>query len=154
MHNSIKRGFTLIEILIVIGLIAILAAIVIIAINPTRQFGQATNAQRRSDVNTILNAVYQYAIDHNGQLTAEIPSTLTEICKTGVASSTCTAEGLINLGNITAYERYIVSMPIDANCPTGCSTNGTGYRIATTTNSRVIVDAPGAQLGETISVSR
>ena len=50
-------GFTLIEILVVIGLIAILAAVVLIAINPGRQFSQAHNSQRTSNVETILNAI-------------------------------------------------------------------------------------------------
>ena len=63
-----REGFTLIELLLVIGIIAILASIVIVAINPTKQMGDARNAQRRSDVNTILNAVYQYAIDNNGTM--------------------------------------------------------------------------------------
>ena len=66
-----RKGFTLIELLLVIGIIAILAAIVIVAINPTRQLGQARNAQRNSDVNTMLNAVWQYAIDNDGNMPQE-----------------------------------------------------------------------------------
>lgn len=70
-----RKGFTLIELLLVIGIIAILAAIVIVAINPTRQLGQARNAQRNSDVNTMLNAIWQYAIDNSGNMPTEFADT-------------------------------------------------------------------------------
>lgn len=61
-----KRGFTLIEILVVIGIIAVLAAVVLIAINPARQFAQARDSQRTSNVNAILNAVGQNLADNAG----------------------------------------------------------------------------------------
>ena len=67
-----QKGFTLIEILLVVAAIAILAGIVIVAINPAKQLGDTRNASRNSAVNTILNAITQYAVDNNGVLPAGI----------------------------------------------------------------------------------
>ena len=50
-----QSGFTLIEILVVLGILAIILAIVLVAINPGRQFSQANNTQRRNDVNAVLD---------------------------------------------------------------------------------------------------
>ena len=49
-----SRGFTLVELLVVIGIVGILLAITLVAINPARQFKQANNAKRTADVNAIL----------------------------------------------------------------------------------------------------
>jgi prepilin-type N-terminal cleavage/methylation domain-containing protein len=153
MRSNIKAqpGFTLLEVLLVIAIIAILAAIVIIAINPTRQLAESRNTQRRSDVNTVLNAVYQYAIDNNGALPANINSTQREICIDGVAEATCTTAALVYLGELTDSERYLVSLPVD---PSGASGNGAGYEIVQSANGRVTVTAPDAELGATITVTR
>lgn len=163
MKNSMKKilknreGFTLLEILLVVAAIGILAGIVILAINPGKQLGDTRNAQRKVDVNTILNGIYQYALDQNGTLPSGIALSTcatvvtNEICKTGVATSTCSASSLVALTELTTNEKYLVSIPAD---PTATSTNGVGYRVAKNVNGRVTVCAPNAEQGATISVTR
>lgn len=140
-----QAGFTLLEILLVVAAIAILAGIVIVAINPSKQLGDTRNAQRKTDVNTILNAVYQYAIDNNGTLPASITTTSTEVC------STATCSGLIDLAVLTLNEKFLVSIPLE---PQKTNANGAGYMIKKSANGRVTVDAQFEEQGATISVTR
>lgn len=154
MHSSfsprgfirLSRGFTLIELLLVIGIIAILAAIVIVAINPTKQLGDARDAQRRSDVNTIMNAVYQYAIDNKGSIPACIVNETRSVCLnndcTGVADGGCDLSVLVG--------EYIVGLPVD---PSGATGNSTNYTIEQGANSRITVTAPNAE-NDAITVTR
>ena len=142
------KGFTLLEILLVIAIIAILAAIVIIAINPGKQLAESRNAQRRSDVNTVLNGVYQYSIDNNGTLPGGIGASATDICRTGASS----CAGLIDLTTLTASGKYLVSIPNDPNS----SGDSTGYTILKdATTGRITVTAPNAEpAGTIITVTR
>src|SRR5262245_37912256 len=106
MRQKKKQGFTLIEILLVIGIIAILATIVIVAINPARQFAQARNSQRTENVTAILNAIGQNIADNRGVFTCvggTIPSTATVI-KSG-------SGGFDMAGCISPT--YISSIPFD-----------------------------------------
>jgi prepilin-type N-terminal cleavage/methylation domain-containing protein len=148
-----QKGFTLLEVLLVVAIIAILAGIVIIAINPGKQLGDSRNAQRQADVTTILNAVYQYALDNNGTLPASITTTATEICATGASSCT----GLTDLTAVTTSGKYVAAIPKDPQCPTGCNANGTGYKISKdVTTGRITVTNQGINVeqGKTISVTR
>ena len=105
------RGFTLLEILLVVGIIAILAGIVILAINPSKQLGDSRNAERRSDVLTILNAIYQYAIDNNGVLIEINNGSALPI------SDDCEENGVdaMNLEDyiVTASSTYLTDIPTD-----------------------------------------
>jgi type IV pilus assembly protein PilA len=139
-----KKGFTLIEILLVVAIIAILAGIIIIAVNPNKQLKEAHITQRKSDVNTLLNAVYQYAVDNKGAMPGAnipvAPSAAIEICSLTV-SATCIADGLADLSALISTQTYLTSIPVD---PAGNTTNGVGYTIQKTINGRITVAAPAA----------
>lgn len=66
------KGFTLIELLIVIAILGILAAAVLIAINPTKRQNQAKDANIKSDIGSIALAMQSYYTNPgNGQYPTE-----------------------------------------------------------------------------------
>lgn len=141
---ALKSGFTLIEVLVVIALIGLLAAITIIAINPARNFQDARNTQRRSDVTQILNAITQFTSEQGNSLAAfgSIPS-----CPT--ATEIGTGVGNINISALAPT--YIVSIPVD---PSGGTAAATGYEICQAAASRITISAPNAENAASITVSR
>ncbi len=148
MKLSSRHGFTLIELLLVIGIIAVLASIVIIAINPTKQLAQARDTQRRSDIQAILNAVYQYQID-TGSLPAGIPigaDNAIEICNSNHLDCT----GLLDLNALTGS--YIVRIPQDPQIDS--ENPGTNYSMYKTANGRITVEALAPEIATSISVTR
>lgn len=137
---SKNRGFTLIEILVVIGIIAVLAAIVIVAINPARQFAQARNTQRSSNVETILNAVGQNLADNKGVFTC--PGETVPISP-ATADNIGTGSGNVNLASCLV-PTYVPAIPFD---PTGGSATDTLYTIVVDAVGRYTVCAPNGAEG-------
>ena len=151
-----KSGFTLLEILLVVAAIAILAGIVILALNPGKQLGDTRNAERRSDVSTILNATWQYAIDNDGALptgvatdTASVIGTAGAGCDT-ICGATTTAAACLDLSGDLVSE-YLVGIPVD---PTSGTDAITDYYIRQTQGGRVMVGACDPEQGETMEVAR
>ena len=158
MDRLKKSGFTLIELILVIVLIAALAASTYALINPQKRFKENRNAQRTADVNSILSATYQYYVDNDGIIPPIIQENAdcfseaahTGICKSDIAGLTCTVAGYISLSDLTTNEKYLSAIPID---PTGESTYGTGYFVVKNVNSKLTVCAPSAE-DTVISISR
>ena len=150
--QKLSSGFTLIELLVVIGILAVLLAITLIAINPAKQFAQANNTKRRSDVNAILNAINQYMADNKGSIPPTNITTTEQEISSG-AADICAV----------LVPAYIAALPVDPQLnngnpisQSGCAgTYNTNYRVVqSATSSRITVRAPGAELGDTIQVTR
>lgn len=143
--NEVKKGFTLIEVLVVIGLIAVLAAITFVAINPAKNFADARNTQRSSDVLQILNAVTQFTSE-DGNVLGDLGTIASCPAVTTIGSGV----GNLNLATNLVPE-YIVGIPVD---PSTGSAADTSYTICAEGNGRVTVAAPDAENAATISVKR
>jgi prepilin-type N-terminal cleavage/methylation domain-containing protein len=157
-----NHGFTLLEILLVVGIIAILAGIVIVALNPTKQFAAVRNTQRKMNLAEINKALQQYYIDYS-RYPASVPTSLTEICNTGTGTTThsvnCT--GLIDLSALVPT--YLVAIPVDPQGSTlafldsiipkvYATTNGTGYQVMKDSANKVVLNAPQAENESSIAI--
>ena len=65
MNKKNTIGFTMVELIIVMGVIAILGGIILVGIDPGRQFAQARNNQRVAHVNRIYGAFREYFSQNN-----------------------------------------------------------------------------------------
>ena len=148
---SSQRGFTLVEILIVLALIAILVGAVLVALNPGRQFATGRNSTRYSHLNTIMNAISSNAAENNGVFTCAsagtIPATATEMGSATYDIAPC------------LVTEYLSSMPFDPSDADAEWTSETDYTTGYTilqnaTTGAITIDAPTAELSADISITR
>lgn len=141
-----RNAFTIIELITVMGVLAVLMSITIIAVNPSRQFKKANDGKRQSDVAEIVNAVNGYISNNLGSLPVGITVMQTEI---GVGV------GKVDLCSDLVPD-YVASIPTDPNLP---KTNdpcpsSTGYGIYSNGGTRFTVYSLTADLQPTITMMR
>lgn len=163
MKNKNLKGFTLIELLIVIGIIAILAGIVLVAVNPAEQFGKANDSERKSEIGTVLSAIYQFQTSPTArgalpQCTVNGVATAIPECDTdasGVGAGNGGFEGALELGTAaTAYDcsstlvpSYLREIPIDPSATFDAT--ATGYHVCQDTTGavpRIYIMAEGTEV--------
>lgn len=162
MLPKFKKGFTLIEILLVIAILGIILVAVFAALNPAQRLADTRDARRWSDVNQLLTAIHECIIDDGTSSAAtNCVGTYTagntyEIVSGAVAAGcddTCTGvtsdTSCLNWG--TTLASYLASVPED---PSGTAADGhTEYTVSVDANGLVTINACEGE-GGTITVSR
>jgi prepilin-type N-terminal cleavage/methylation domain-containing protein len=146
MTNTNNKGFTLIELLVVIAIIGVLAAVVLLAINPAEMLRRSRDTNRMSDMVTVRKAIDAVIASGSGDLTTAATCTFGSPCK-GVSTATRvpTAAGGWMRINLVGF---LSTLPVEPSTvtykilggttdTTGAApgyyfaTNGSDYRIAT-----------------------
>ena len=126
---SFQKGFTLIELIIVIAIIAILAGAIITAINPAKKTNQAKDSSIKSDIAEISNAMQTYYTAKGTTGTAYYPHQVVDLTPAGTPpEQELKSEPKIN--GITSYSMKITP----SDCTTGGATKCTDIAVYATVN--------------------
>lgn len=153
--NIFSRGFTLIEILLVVAILSVLLVVVFASLNPAQRLQDTRNARRWNDVNQVLTALHECIIDNSvtacGLTSPTLALSQIGTCAAGGATLCAgAAAACLNLDADTDLDSYLAGFPLD---PSNGSAATTAYSVQVT-NGIVTVAACSAEGGETISVSR
>ena len=85
--KKFQKGFTLIELLIVIAILGVLAAAVLVALNPLEQLARARDGGRKSAISQLGNSVQAYYTSQNGTYPTANATWLTTLVTSGELKS-------------------------------------------------------------------
>ena len=150
-----KQGFTLIELIIVIAIIALLAAATFVAVDPAKRIGKSQDAQRWQDITAIADAYYKFVVDNTGNYVTSTTDGVTYyIAHTPNNGDTDpdTCPGTSTLLTLPldlhglSTSSYIGDIPDD---PAGTDNSSTDYYFYKDASGAVVVGACNKYSGET-----
>lgn len=138
------KGFTFVEILLVVLVIAILAIVVFVSINPSKKLSDSRDSRRRTDIDMILSAVHSLIVDNKGTLPVGLANNMPAQLQIGTSSGAAISNGYCKVALnahvdlTTPLAKYLKTIPVD---PLGGTSGSTAYAIRVDANGIVTVTA-------------
>lgn len=151
--NDMRKGVTLVELILAMGLFALLVTTAFVALNPGGQLAATRNTQRTLHLQALMNAIRQNMADTSGGAFS---------CTAGAIPATSTRLA-VGAGNYDIapclIPAYLPTMPFDpATTSARYVSNAdydTGYFISRNASSgQITLSAPAAELKKTITIVR
>ena len=148
-----KKGLTLIELVISIAILAVILALGIVILNPVGQFAAARNSQRKFHLESVMNAIRSNIADSRTGIfncaNGDIPTSTKRMAS---------ASGSYNIAPCLV-PNYLQNMPFDPSGSGSFYTNVTNYHTGydvfkSSSTGEITISAPFAESGKVISVTR
>ena len=154
-NKAMRRGLTLIEIMIAVLLIVLLTFVYFIVANPAGQLAGSRNKTRKLDLETLMVAIRQNVADQGNE---------TFSCAAGPIPTSTTnmgsAAGSYNIAPCLV-PIYLLALPFDPSASSAyynsVSDYNTGYSISGNTSgtiTTITLSAPHAELNQTVSITQ
>ncbi|MBU1151399.1 type II secretion system GspH family protein [Patescibacteria group bacterium] len=110
-----SAGFTMIELILVVAIVAILTAVAFVAVNPAKRLMDSRNANRQGAVKGLSEAIVNYSLENSS-----FPLGVTgDLKMVGTAANGCavacgeesTGDDCVNLEG--ALQKYLEPLPVD-----------------------------------------
>jgi prepilin-type N-terminal cleavage/methylation domain-containing protein len=156
-----RKGFTLIEIIISIALMVILTSVYILVANPAGQLGLSRNSERLLQLQTLMNAIRQNIADQSNEQfscsAGPIPtSTAIMSSKPGAGNYNIAPCIIVVTGGLAAYGIY--TLPFDPSASSSYYNSitdyNTDYTIIQNASGSITLSAPNAELKQAVSITR
>lgn len=153
------RGFTLIELLIVMAVLGVLAAIVLVAIDPGEQLSRGQDAGKKNSIAQLGHALQAYYTTHDRQYVAASASWITTLVNAGELKSApknpdpdgCTTtnkqNGFCYETNTDRSEAIVFTQLISKNDKSKCASDKNTWYVYSTLDGRggVVCTDSGAE---------